>query len=123
MEEASAKTISDIAKTPGVICEISINQLPKNLQNMPGLVSCFVSGDINPHILEHGITIGTEFVMLRSEGKTGKAYNFALAISSDGKFYFSDPYTKFSNHHFDPKIPMRIENFFGHTPFFKKTNE
>ncbi len=121
MDEAAAKTITDITKIPGKVFEMPISQAPINLQNMPGAVSLYASGDVNPQILQEGLTIGTEFIIIRTEGEIAKAYNFVMAKSSDDKIYFSGPYKKFPDHYFDPKSQIEIEKLFGHTPLAKRT--
>jgi hypothetical protein len=34
--------------------------------------------------LQKGLTVGTEFFVIRTESETGQAYNFEIAKSSDG---------------------------------------
>lgn len=117
MDKIAASELIQHTQSPDLVYPIPIDKLPSRLQKIPGAVSYFVSGYLKHEELSNNLTVGGEIVIARTEGETGKAYNYVIATSGDGNVYFNGPYKDFENHHFDKNSSIPIESLFGHTPF------
>lgn len=122
MSEAEAQSITNATKSPGLVYSLPIEEAPSNLQQMPGARSYFVSDYLTTIAFKDGLKIGNEIVIERTEEKLTKAYNFAVATSSDGKVYFNGPYKDFEGHNINSASSVPIVSLFGHSPFTVTAN-
>lgn len=81
---------------------------------MPGLQAAYVSGYENPLLFKEGLSGLGEFATIRQDGEKGKGYNYAFALSGDGKVYYSGPFKDFEDHHWKKNEPVPVESLFGH---------
>jgi hypothetical protein len=82
---------------------------------MPGVVSYFVSRYTMPSSNAGGVTPVGEFVVVRTDGKLGKAYNFVFGTSTNQEVFFTTPYKSFPDHHFRSDVSVSVEVFFGNS--------
>lgn len=102
--------------TSSGIHQLGTTALPAQIQQMPGAVSYFVSQYSNSVPLGSNTVAGGEFVVVRTDGETWKAYNYIFASSADQRVYFNGPFKSFPEHHFSSTSQVALESLFGHTP-------
>lgn len=108
---------------PGKLYPYPLDALPVGLQNgMPGLKDAYVSGYANPILFKEGLSGLGEFAAIREDGDTGKGYNFAFALSGDGKVYYSGPFKHFDDHHWQAEDPVPVDSLFGHYIHYTQTS-
>jgi hypothetical protein len=122
MSETEAQSITNASKSPGQVYPLLLEDAPQGLQRMHGAIAYYVSDFITPTELKPGLTMGNEMVIQRTGGATTKAYNYAVATSSDGIVYYNGPYYNFKGHHIDSASSVPILSLFRHTPFSKNAN-
>jgi hypothetical protein len=120
IDPAAAEKLTEITSAPGQVFPLRVQDLPKNLQLMPGAVSYFASGYTVPVPAGPNVTVGGELGVLRTDGPLQKAYNYVFATSSDGGLYFNGPYKDFGGHHIAKKEPVVFFSILGNTPFTPK---
>jgi hypothetical protein len=108
--------LSNATSAPGVVYPMGTNQMPSQLQNMPGLVSYFVSGYTTGVPLANGMTLGAEFLAVRTGEGVAKGYVYAVGTGANGMVYFNGPHKDFPAHHFASTSPAPVEMLFGNIP-------
>ncbi len=114
---AAAEKLTELTSAPGQVFPLRVEDLPENLQRMPGAVAYFASGYTAPVVAAPSVTVGGEFGVFRTDGDLRKAYNYVFATSSDGALYFNGPYKDFDDHHVEKTEPMVVFTILNHTPF------
>ena len=115
MDEIGATALTSSTEYPHMVCAIPLSALPLGIQNMPGLTSAYISSYLSPQPAG-GVSAHGEFVPVRFDSGTGKAYNYVFGVSSDNKSYFSGPRTDIPGHHFDPTHAVPIGSLFVGNP-------
>ena len=115
IDQGSLSNMQQFTTSPG-IHQLGTTALPAQIQQMPGAVSYLVSQYSAPIPLGSNTVAGGEFVVVRTDGETHKAYNYIFASSADQRVYFNGPFKSFPNHHFSSTSEVALESLFGHTP-------
>lgn len=118
MDEAAARELTTTTHSPGVVYPMGTTALPEQMKLMPGVSSYYVSGYVTPQALAHGLTVGGELLIARTESAKTKNYNYVFATSSDGNVYFAGPFKGFG-HHVTSGQSIAVNSLFGNTPFSK----
>lgn len=116
IDEAAARTLTTATNSPGLIFPVVTNALPDQLKQMSGVASYYISGYVNPQVLQNGLTVGGEMLVARVDGPTTKNYNFVFATNSDGTVQFAGPFKGFG-HHVNSGQSIPVNSLFGNTPF------
>jgi hypothetical protein len=116
IDKGAADEITRATDTPGVVYPVGTNALPAQLQQMPGAVSYFISAYTSGIPANASVTAGGEFVVVRTDGELGKAYNFVFGTSSDGQVCINGPYKAFPAHHFASTHSVPVSAMFRNTP-------
>jgi hypothetical protein len=100
---------------PGKLYPYPIDALPIGLQcGMPGLKDAYVSGYKNSVLRKEGLSGLGEFATIREDREKGKGYNYAFALSGDGKVYYAGPFKDFEDHHWEKNEPVPVDSLSGH---------
>jgi hypothetical protein len=110
----TAKCLTDLTATPGLVYPVASNAIPDQLKGIPGVVAYYVSSYAQPIPLGQSVTAGGEIAVVRHDGETAKAYNYLFATSSNGLVCYTGPHKDFESHHFATSAPVPIESLFGH---------
>jgi hypothetical protein len=121
IDPAALQAITNCSATPGLVFPVGTNALPQQIQQMPGLVSYFVSSYQAPMVLANNLTAGGELAVVRTDGELGKAYNYVFATSSNGFVVYNGPHKCFPQHHFSSSAPVPVEQLFNHVSFTTKS--
>jgi hypothetical protein len=100
---------------PGQVFSLDVTGLPPGIQKLPGIKEAYISGLMNPIEVLPSLTGLGEFVAVRYEGTTGKAYNWGFAQSGDGSVLFIGPFKYFEGHHFESGKAVPVEKIFTHS--------
>ena len=101
---------------PGHVYPYPLDALPPNLQaGMAGLAEAFVSAYCSTSAVGLDFTAYGEFAVARTNCDTGKGYNLAFGISSDGDIYYAGPCKTFTEHHWTASEPIPVSALFGHS--------
>jgi len=101
---------------PGQVYPYPLDALPPNIQTgMPGLAEAYVSGYCSTSAVRSDCTALGEFAVARADGDTGKGYNYAFGISSDGDVCYAGPCKTFTEHHWSTSEPVPVPALFGHS--------
>ena len=111
IDPETAKELSALSTTPGLVYPVGSNAIPPQLKNMPGIVDYYVSSFTLPL---PGITVGGEIAVVRHDGEIAKVYNFIYGTSTNGLVYFNGPHKDIPAHHFHTSSPVPIDGLFGH---------
>lgn len=103
----AANQLTGCTLTPGKVYEFPIADIPAQLQRIPGLRSCYVSGYAGT-IFEASINRIGEIAVVREDRGVKKAYQYLLGVAN-GVVYFTGPFKDFPDHYFDA-VP--VENLF-----------
>ena len=120
IDPVAAKELLNSTTTPGVVYDIATSALPAQIQQMPGVVSYFVSNYTTGVPLANNVTAGGEMGVFRTNEDLTKGYNFIFGTSSNGQVVFNGPHYNFPQHHIASSSPVIVENVFGNIPFGKK---
>lgn len=113
-----------VTYNPGYVYPYPLDALPANMQaGMPGLREAYVSGYCAPASVSSNFTGLGEFAVARTDGETGKGYNYAFGISSDGNVYYAGPCKTFQEHHWESSSPTPVEALFGHSGYYYSTTK
>lgn len=113
--------LSGCTSNPGYVFPANTACLPSSMMNMPGLESIYVSGYVNPEVVETGVLSAYgEFVVTRTEEDLRKAYNYAIGIDENGGFFYAGPFKHFDTHHTPLSGAVLVESLFGHTKLARK---
>lgn len=115
IDQAALESMQQFTTSPG-IHSLGTTALPMPLQQMPGVVSYFVSEYSMPVPIGNNTVVGGELAVVRADGGTNKAYNYVFASSNDGRVYFNGPFKNFPEHHFTLSNQVPLEKLFGNTP-------
>lgn len=110
----TAKHLTDLTATPGLVYPVASNAVPDQLKVIPGVVNFYVSSYAQPIPLPQGVTAGGEIALVRHDGETAKAYNYLFATSSNGIVCYTGPHKDFASHHFATSTAVPIGSLFGH---------
>jgi len=110
----TAKHLTDLTATPGLVYPVASNAIPDQLKGIPGVVDFYVSSYAQPIPLNQGVAAGGEIALVRHDGETAKAYNYLFATSSNGLVCYTGPHKEFASHHFATSTAVPIESLFGH---------
>jgi len=123
IDEATAKALTKKTDAPNGVYQVPTSEIPENFKTMPGIDTFYVSGYVDPQVINQGLTLGGEMAITRIEGATAIHYNYVLASSADGKVYSMGPFKDFPYHHSPSASPVPIEDLFGHHPFKQNRKE
>jgi hypothetical protein len=110
----TAKHLTDLTATPGLIYPVASNAIPDQLKGISGVVAYFVSSYAQPILLKQNVAAGGEIAVVRHDGEIAKAYNYLFATFSNGLVCYTGPHKDFASHHFATSAPVPIESLFGH---------
>ena len=120
VDTVAAKELAFATNSPGIVYPVATTALPQQVQRMGGVSAYHISGYISPQVWRHGLTIGGEMVVARSDhAGLIKNYNFVFATSSNGDVMFNGPYTGFG-HQVSAGESVVVASLFGQTPFRSK---
>ena len=119
VDKSALSHMQQFSTSPG-INQLGTTAMPVQLQGIPSAVSYLVSAYAAPIPIGSNTIASSEMVIVRNDGGTLKAYNFALASSGDGRVYFNGPHKDFPSHHFSSSSQVPIESLFGNTPVSTK---
>lgn len=119
VDSAAAHALTTVTNSPGVVYPLATTSLPEPLQRMPGVSSYYVTGYTSGQSLPHGLTVGGELLVARTDGPLTKNYQFAFAVSSWGEVYFTGPFKGFG-HHVSSGQEISVNSLFNQTPFSTK---
>jgi len=91
---------------------------PSGPLSMRGVVA-WMGSNVSVPIVWNGMTVGSEMVVVRTDGTLTKPYAYVVGTSSDGGLYSAGPFKHFPAHHVHPGQQVAPEDFFGHTPASK----
>jgi hypothetical protein len=115
-DETMMHQLTAATYNPGHVYPYPLDALPQNIQTgMPGLAEAYVSGYCFTSTIRSDFTALGELAVARTDGDTGKGYNFAFGISSDGDVYYAGPCKTFTEHHWSGSEPVPIHALFGHS--------
>jgi hypothetical protein len=112
VDPTTVKTLVSATTVPGVVFPVGSSAVPPQLHALPGVVSYFVSSQVQGVPYGPGMTAGGVYGVVRRDGDLGKAYNYVFATSTDGQVYFAGPYKDFPAHHFATSNPVPAESLF-----------
>jgi hypothetical protein len=112
---AEAHEVTGSSVTPGVVYPYDINQLPFQIQKLPGLYASFVSGYATASVSPENVSVLGEVAAVRTDKGIGKGYVWVFGVSGSG-VYINGPYKFFDDHHFPNTGSVPVENLFGHVP-------
>lgn len=98
------------------VYEVPLDSLPQNLQQMPGLKIVYVTGYIKPVEVVPSLSAIGEFVALRTDNETLKAYNYIFGITEDSKILWVGPFKDFPDHHMKIDALVPLADIFGQNP-------
>jgi hypothetical protein len=116
IDPAAANALTAVTNSPGLVFPMGTNQLPQQLQAIPGVSSYFVSGYTTGVPLPQGVTVGGEMVVARSDSGLTKNYQFVFGTSSNGQVCFAGPFKGFG-HHVSSGEAVAVNSLFGNTAF------
>ena len=114
VNSTTAKHLTDLTTTPGLVYPVASNAIPNQLKGIPGVVDYYVSSYARPVTLNQGVAAGGEIAVVRHDGDTAKAYNYLFATSSNGQVCYTGPHKDFTSHHFATSTAVPVESLFGH---------
>jgi hypothetical protein len=117
-DEERAKALTD-AQRPDVVFPSPCYPAPSGPLSMPGVVSWMGSNVSVPIVSSNGLTVGTEMVVVRTDGTLTKPYAYMVGTSTDGSLHYAGPYKDFQAHHVHPGQHISPADFFGNTPASK----
>ncbi len=117
-----AHALTGSAACPGVVYPYDIQQLPTQLQKLPGLYAGFVSGYLTQSISPEGVTVLGEVVAARADEGIGKGYVWVFGLSGSG-VYFNGPYKPYDGHHFPDTGSVPVEKLFGNVPEYPRDDK
>ena len=101
---------------PGGVFELSVSDLPKNLQRIAGINSFYASAYADPNGFPPNRGLQGEIIARRIDGDLAKHYVFVYAKSDEGTWQFAGPFKKFDLHHVASASAIPVEELFGHHP-------
>jgi len=120
-DEAQSKAWFDAKHDAGVF-NVPFGTSSVGPLSMPGALSFLGSNVQTPIVSSNGMKVGSEWVALRIDGTTTKAYAFMMGTSTDKALHYAGPYKNFPAHHVRQGNPVACEDFFGHTPVGKTSS-
>ncbi len=114
VNSTTAKHLSELTASPGLVYPVASNAIPDQPKEVPGVVKFYVSSYAKPIPLSQDATAGGEIAPVRYDGDTAKAYNYLFATSSNGIVCYTGPHKDFASHHFASSTAVPIESLFGH---------
>src|SRR5262245_25520486 len=92
VDSAAAHRITTVTTSPGVVWPLTTADLPEPLQRMPGVSSYYVTAYSSSPDPPQGLTVVGEALVTRADGHLTKNYQYAFAVGSDGRVYFTGPF-------------------------------
>jgi hypothetical protein len=116
IDEHAALCLVQATPTPGTVMQMATSQLPLGLQQMPGVVSYYVSSYLTA-VPSEPVMAGGEMVVVRTDQATAKAYNYVIGSNSNGQLCMAGPFKDFAAHHSPAAQPAAVTSMFGHVVF------
>jgi hypothetical protein len=116
VDSAAAHRITTVTNSPGVVWPLTTADLPEPLQRMPGVTSYYVTAySSSPNLLQ-GLPIVGEALVARADGDLTKNYQYAFAVGSERRVFFTGPFKGFG-HHVNSGQSVPVNSLFNQTPF------
>ena len=93
---------------------IPLETLPSGLDKMNGIESAFARGLRNCIPVSQTLSAIGELVLTRTDGLTGKGYNYVIGLSANGVIVCSGQFKKFECHHWNISDATPFSGLFGH---------
>jgi hypothetical protein len=120
IDPRAAEALTSATNSPGLVFPMGTNQLPQQLQRIPGVSSYYVSGYTTGVPQPQSVTVGGEMLVARSDQSLTKNYQFVFGTSSNGQVCYAGPFKDFAGHHVSSGQSVVVSSLFGNTPFSTK---